>query len=116
MAGAARVTQPMLTDAGNLAVQKGEAITLNLTRLLNELESQASSFQGGAGMTFQSVSQELGNELKQIIEALNQIAENVHASNKSFGSTDADASHEIQSVAGQYLPGASGVANQLRGM
>jgi WXG100 family type VII secretion target len=105
----------MLTDAGNLAINKGEAITLNLTRLLNELESQAPDFQGSAGMTFQSVSQELGAELRQIIEALNTIAENVHASNKNFGTTDADASHEIQSVAQQFTPGAMNVANSLRG-
>jgi uncharacterized protein YukE len=105
----------MLTDAGNLAIQKGEAITLNLTRLLNELESQAPDFQGGAGATFQSVSQELGAELRQIIEALNTIAENVHASNKNFGATDADANQEISSVAQQFTPGAMSVADQLRG-
>jgi WXG100 family type VII secretion target len=104
----------MLTDAGNLAINKGEAITLNLTRLLNELESQAPNFQGSAGMTFQSVSQELGAELRQIIEALNTIAQNVHASNKNFGTTDADANREIQSVAQQFTPGATGVADALR--
>jgi WXG100 family type VII secretion target len=105
----------MLTEAGNLAIQKGEAITLNLTRLLNELETQAPDFQGGAGMTFQNVSQELGGELRQIIEALNTIASNVHASAKNFGSTDADANREIQSVAQQFTPGATNVADQLRG-
>jgi WXG100 family type VII secretion target len=105
----------MLTDAGNLAIQKGEAITLNLTRLLNELESQAPDFQGAAGTTFQSVSQELGGELRQIIEALNTIAENVHASNKNFGTTDADANREISSIAQQSTPGAMNVADQLRG-
>jgi WXG100 family type VII secretion target len=115
LAGETKVTQSMLTDAGNLAINKGEAITLNLTRLLNELETQAPDFQGSAGMTFQSVSQELGGELRQIIEALNTIAENVHASNKNFGTTDADANHEIQAVAQQYTPGAMNVANSLRG-
>jgi len=105
----------MLTDAGNLAINTGEAIAINLGRLMNEIETQAPAFQGGAGNTFQNVSAQLSAELKQIIEALNTIAANVHASNRNFGSTDADAGHEITSVLGQYLPGATDVASQLRG-
>ena len=106
----------MLTDAGNKATQAGEAITLNLTRLLNEIQSQAGSFQGSAGSMFQSVSVELGNELRGILSALNTMAESVHAANKHYGTTDEDAGNEIKNVAGQYLPGASsGVVDALRG-
>jgi uncharacterized protein YukE len=104
----------MLTAAGNKATQTGEAIALNLTRLLNEIEHQAPNFQGVAGSTFQTVSAELGRELRNILSALNTMAENVHASNRHYGSTDEDAKREIDSVVGQYAPGASGVADALR--
>jgi uncharacterized protein YukE len=105
----------MLTDAGNAATEAGEAITLNLTRLLNEIQTQAPDFMGRAGTSFQSVSDQLGAELRNILEALNTMATNVHESNKHYGVTDADASSEINSVASQYLPGTGGVATALRG-
>jgi WXG100 family type VII secretion target len=106
----------MLSDAANKATQAGESITLNLTRLLNEIESQAGSFQGGAGTSFQSVSQELGGQLRNILEALNEMAGNVSSANQLFGSTDADAAEEIKQVVNEYLPGAdSSVVNALRG-
>jgi len=105
----------MLNNAANVATQAGEGITLNLTRLLNEIETQAAVFQGGAGNSFQNVSAQLGQELRNILEALNTMADNVNQSNTVFGNTDADASAEITKVAGEYLPGAGGVAAQLRG-
>jgi uncharacterized protein YukE len=105
----------MLNKAANVATQAGEGIALNLTRLLNEIETQAHVFQGGAGTSFQNVSAELGQELRGILEALNRMADNVNQSNTVFGSTDADASAEIAKVTGEYLPGAGPVANQLRG-
>ena len=105
----------MLNNAANVATQAGEGIALNLTRLLNEIETQAAVFQGGAGNSFQNVSAQLGQELRNILEALNTMADNVNQSNTVFGNTDADASAEITKVAGEYLPGAGGVAAQLRG-
>ena len=105
----------MLSNAANVATQAGEGIALNLTRLLNEIETQAAVFQGGAGSSFQSVSAELGQELRGILEALNSMAGNVGSANQTFGSTDADASAEIRKVTSEYLPGAGPVANQLRG-
>jgi uncharacterized protein YukE len=105
----------MLNNAANVATQAGEGIALNLTRLLNEIETQAGMFQGGAGDTFQGVSRDLGIELKGILEALNRMAGNVSQSSNTFGSTDADASAEIAKVTSEYMPGAGPVANQLRG-
>ena len=105
----------MLNNAANVATQAGEGIALNLTRLLNEIETQAAVFQGGAGSSFQSVSAQLGSELRNILEALNTMADNVNQSNTVFGNTDADASAEINKVVGEYLPGAGNVAAQLRG-
>jgi WXG100 family type VII secretion target len=105
----------MLNNAANVATQAGEGIALNLTRLLNEVETQAAAFQGGAGTSFQNVSAQLGQELRNILEALNTMADNVNQSNTVFGSTDADASAEIGKVVNDYAPGMNNVAAQLRG-
>lgn len=105
----------MLNNAANVATQAGEGIALNLTRLLNEIETQAAVFQGGAGNSFQNVSATLGQELRNILEALNSMANNVSQSNAMFGSTDADAGAEIAKVANDYNPGLGPVANGLRG-
>jgi WXG100 family type VII secretion target len=113
--GKTRVTPEMLNNAAKVATQAGEDIALNLTRLLNEIEHQSAVFRGQAGTTFQSVSGQLGQELRSLLDALNEMAGNVNQSGTVFGSTDAAASSEIQKVAGEYLPGAGSVANSLRG-
>jgi uncharacterized protein YukE len=105
----------MLTDAANTATQVGEGISLELTRVLGAIEESQSGFAGGAGSAFQSVSAELGQELRQILEALNTMAEDVLGANAQYGSSDADASREITNVAQTYEPGNASVANQLRG-
>jgi WXG100 family type VII secretion target len=112
---ATQVTPEMLQDAGNSAASAGETITVNLQRLLFEIQTQAKAFQGAGGSTFQNVSHELGQELRDMLEALNTMAENVHASNRHFGSTDEDAQREIHAVASQHGGGYSGIANTLRG-
>ena len=105
----------MLNNAAQVATSAGEGIALNLTRLLNEIQQQSGAFAGSAGSTFQRVSGELGQELRQLLDALNEMADNVNQSGQVFGSTDADASSEIAKVTGEYLPGASNVVNALRG-
>jgi WXG100 family type VII secretion target len=115
LSGQTHVSPQMLTAAATKATQAGEAIALNLTRLLNEIQSQAGGFQGTAGKAFQETSHELGRELRNILSALNTMADNVHHSNRQFGTTDADAGQEIQKVVGEYMPGAGNVANALRG-
>lgn len=105
----------MLNNAAQVATQAGEAIALNLTRLLNEIEQQAASFRGQAGTSFQQVSSQLGDELRSLLSALNEMADNVTQSGRVFGSTDADAANEISKVVGEYMPGAGSVANALRG-
>ena len=115
MPGKTRATPEMLNSAAQVATQAGEDITLNLTRLLNEIEQQAASFKGQAGNSFQQVSSDLGQELKTLLEALNEMAGNVNQSGRVFGSTDADASSEIAKVTSEYVPGAGNVANALRG-
>jgi WXG100 family type VII secretion target len=105
----------MLNNAAQVATQAGEDIALNLTRLLNEIEQQSAAFRGAAGSSFQSVSGQLGQELRSLLDALNQMADSVNVSGKVFGSTDADASREIGQVTSQFLPGAGSVSNALRG-
>ncbi len=110
-----KVTHEMLNNAAKVATDAGETLTLNLSRLLNEIQSAAGSFQGTAGTTFQNVSAELGQELRNILEALNTMADGVNQSNQVFGNTDEAARDEIAKVQGQYLPGAGSVASALRG-
>jgi WXG100 family type VII secretion target len=114
---ATQVTPEMLTDAGNTAASAGETITMNLQRLLMEIQTQAKAFQGAGGTAFQNVSHDLGQELKNMLEALNTMAANVHASNRNFGSTDEDAQNEITKVASEHSGNGSynGIANTLRG-
>jgi WXG100 family type VII secretion target len=113
--GITQVTPDMLNSAAKVATQAGETITVNLTRLLNEIEAQTHVIQGDAGSTFRNVSSDLGRELRNILEALNTMADNVNQSGQVFGSTDQDAANEISKVTSQYLPGAGSVANALRG-
>ena len=115
MAGKTQVTPEMLNNAAQVATQAGEDIALNLTRLLNEIEQQSAAFSGQAGSSFQQVSSELGQELRSLLDALNEMAGNVNQSGQVFGSTDADASSEIAKVTSEFLPGAGSVANALRG-
>jgi WXG100 family type VII secretion target len=105
----------MLNNAAQVATSAGEDITLNLTRLLNEVEAQAATFKGQAGTSFQQVSSQLGQELKTLLEALNEMAGNVTQTGNVFGSTDAAASGEIAKIANEFVPGAGSVANALRG-
>jgi WXG100 family type VII secretion target len=93
----------------------GEGIALNLARLLNEIETQAPGFRGDTGKAFSKITDRLSSRLKTILENLNAIADSVDGSSTAFGTTDAAAASEINSVVHQYLPGATNVADQLRG-
>jgi WXG100 family type VII secretion target len=115
VAGKTHATPEMLNNAAQVATQAGEDIALNLTRLLNEIEQQSAAFRGQAGTSFQQVSSQLGQELRSLLDALNEMAGNVSKSSQVFGSTDADASSEIAKVASEFVPGAGNVANALRG-
>ncbi len=115
MASTTRATPEMLNNAAQVASQAGEDITLSLTRLLNEIEQTAATFKGQAGSSFQQVSSDLGQELRTLLDALNEMAGNVSQSGQAFGSTDADASSEIAKVTAEFVPGAGSVANSLRG-
>jgi WXG100 family type VII secretion target len=115
MSGQAQVTPEMLSAAGNKATNAGEHIAVQLSRLLNDIQSQQRGFQGAAGNAFQTASAELGQELRALLAALNAMAENVHASNRHYGSTDEDAGREITTVVSEQAPGASNVATLLRG-
>jgi WXG100 family type VII secretion target len=115
LSGHAQVTPEMLTVAGNKATHAGEHIAVQLSRLLNEIESHHCAFKGHAGTAFQTASTDLGRELRALLSALNTMAENVHASSRHYGTTDADAGREISSIVSEQAPGAGNVASLLRG-
>ncbi len=103
----------MLTDAANAATTAGEDIAAGLTSLLSNLESMSGGFQGPAGSAFQSKSGQLGDELKGILSALNQMAEKVSTANRKYAHTEEGSQQEISNVASQ-LPGSGHVADILR--
>jgi WXG100 family type VII secretion target len=111
-----KVTQQMLADAANTAERTGEGIAGQLANLLTTIQSQgAASFVGTAGTSFQNVSTELSGELKNLLTALNTMAENVHASNLAYGSGDEQIAQEITQVGGAFAPGGDPVVSALRG-
>lgn len=111
-----KVTQAMLTDAAKKAEDVGEGITGQLTSLLSTIESQGgASFVGTAGTTLQNVSAELSGELKKLLTALNTMAQNVHASNADYGTSDQEISREINQVGSAYAPDGGSVVSALRG-
>lgn len=103
----------MLQDAAKTANGTSESIASGLTRLLQGVEEVQGSFKGRANDALQSVSADLGNELRQILEALNHMAGAVDSSAAIFGDTDEAANQEITKVA--TANGDGGVASILRG-
>lgn len=103
----------MLQDAAKTANDTGVSISDGLTRLLAGVEDVQASFQGLANDALQSTSAQLGAELRQILEALNTMANAVDASSAKFGDTDSQAQMEISKVAAAENDG--GVASMLRG-
>jgi uncharacterized protein YukE len=102
VAGESKVTRSMLAHAATKAENVGEGIAGNLTSLLSDIESSYPAFKGGAGSMLQTVSGELGQELKKLLTALNTMANHVNSSITDYGSTDEDASKEIKTVGEAY--------------
>jgi uncharacterized protein YukE len=111
---AMNVTPQMLVDAAQKAENVGEGITAQLTNLLYTIESEGgAAFQGGGGKALQGVSAQLGDQLKQILTALNTMAGNVSAASADYGGTDAEAAREIQTVGNAFNPGGGSVITAL---
>ncbi|MBO0866999.1 MAG: WXG100 family type VII secretion target [Micromonosporaceae bacterium] len=105
--GQALVTPDRLSKAANDAVNTGQSIATNLQRLLTSIEASVANFKGSASNAFQGTSHELARELKMILDALEQMAENVSSSNVAFGAQDSDAAGQINQVANAFSPGTS---------
>lgn len=96
-----------------MANDTGVAISDGLTRLLAGIEEAQASLRGLAGDALQNTSAQLGAELRQILEALNTIANAVDATSAKFGDTDSQVQVEINKVAAAEHDGS--VASALRG-
>jgi len=113
---ALNVTPQMLVDAAQKAENVGEGIAGQLSNLLLEIESTGgASFKGTGGSALQSVSVQLGEQLRQILTALNTMAQNVNAASADYGSTDADAAAEITTVGNAFNPTGGSVISALSG-
>jgi uncharacterized protein YukE len=103
----------MLTKAANLALEKKGTIDSDGNSTIAGVEAAAKLFQGRAGTAFLNVAHELHGELVQLLAALQQMADNVHASNTKYATTDDASSSDINAVAGQ-APSTGGVLGALR--
>ena len=111
---AMHVTPQMLVSAAQKAENVGEGIAGQLTNLLYTIESEGgASLKGGGGTALQGVSAQLGEELKQILTALNTMASNVSAASADYGGGDAEAAREIQVVGNAFTPGGGSVVSAL---
>jgi WXG100 family type VII secretion target len=108
-----KVTHDRLNSAANHAINAGESIKGDLNKTLDEIQSLSTRFQGIAGTATQNASGELGQELSNIIGALNRLAEGVHASNKSLGAADDDSGSDIGNVS--MSTSSTPVTSALRG-
>lgn len=103
-----------LVAAAGVATSAGETITLNLQRLLYEIETQATQFfKGGGGTAFQNASALIGEDLKDMLQGLNRLAENVRGSSVLFGTTDQAAEDMINRVAANAGTGYGNIAAGL---
>jgi WXG100 family type VII secretion target len=111
---AMNVTPQMLVDAAQKAENVGEGIAGQLTNLLVTIESEGgASLKGGGGNALQAVSAQLGQQLKQILTALNTMSGNVNAASADYGTTDAEVEREIQTVGNAYNPASGSVVTAL---
>ncbi|GAA3398968.1 WXG100 family type VII secretion target [Cryptosporangium minutisporangium] len=111
---AMNVTPQMLIDAAQKAENVGEGIAGQLTNLLYTIQSEGgASFQGGGGSALQGVSAQLGEQLKQILTALNTMSGNVNAASADYGTSDQEIAREIQTVGNAYNPGSGSVVTAL---
>jgi WXG100 family type VII secretion target len=111
---AMNVTPQMLVSAAQKAENVGEGISAQLTNLLYTIESEGSaSLKGGGGTALQNVSGQLGDQLKQILTALNTMANNVSAASADYDGTDSEAAREIQKVGNSFVPGGGSVVSAL---
>ncbi|MFG1922435.1 WXG100 family type VII secretion target [Cryptosporangium sp. NPDC048952] len=113
---AMNVTPQMLVDAAQKAENVGEGIAAQLTNLLFTIQSEGgASFQGGGGTALQSVSTQLGDQLKTILTALNTMSGNVNAASADYGTSDAEIAREITTVGNAFNPGSGNVISALNG-
>jgi uncharacterized protein YukE len=104
----------MLHAAAQKAETTGETIAANLNALMTQIQTDgAALFKGGGGDAMQGKSAELNQDLRNILTALNTLAEATDSSRQDYGNTDADISNEINQVGGTFTGGT--IASGLRG-
>jgi hypothetical protein len=105
-----------IRQAGLEAGLTGEAIALNLVRLLTVIEESSPIFQSRAGDAFRTaIDDELGIPLRQLVSALNELAQGLTDVSGMYGVGDAAAAAEIDRLVDTYLPGSSAIADALTG-
>ena len=114
MAGVVKATSPQIQALGNLAVSTGEQIARQVTTIMGIVEEHAQAgFRGRAGNALQVAQENIGQDLRKLLDDLNSLGQAANASNTHYGTSDEDAGAEIAKVAGGGQFG--NVAQSLRG-
>jgi WXG100 family type VII secretion target len=72
-----------------------ESLTTALTTLMNNLAPMATAWQGGGGNAFQTVRAAIEEEMTNLNNALNFLADEVGASGTDYTGTDSDMTTEV---------------------
>jgi hypothetical protein len=105
-----------IRQAAREAGLTGEAISLNLLRILKVIEESSPVFNSHAGDAFRlAIDDELGTPLKKLLSVLNELADQLDDVPGIYQAGDVAAAAEIERVAHTYLPVASPIADALTG-
>ncbi|EIV92648.1 hypothetical protein [Frankia sp. QA3] len=111
---ATSLTPLMLAGAAHKARDVGAGIGGQLANLRTTIETQVGvSLRGGAGTSLTAVSVQLDEQLRRLLSALNTMADNVDATRRDLGATDAESARAINQVLGQTSPLTAAVIRSL---
>ena len=95
-----RAVEGALKD-GHAAVQSTkEEIDGHLNRLKGELEAVRGSWQGAAATQFESLMAQWNENAEKVNRALQDLADNLNATNSSFGDNEAETENSFSQLLG----------------
>jgi WXG100 family type VII secretion target len=112
--GQVHATQGQLNAMAQKCEDTGESLARGMAQLIQRIESMNNrAFAGSANNAFQGVSAQLNDGLRQILNALDELAGKMSDASKQYGVGDEDAANEIRQAAASV--GGGSVASILRG-
>jgi WXG100 family type VII secretion target len=112
--GQVHATQSQLNAMAQKCEDTGASLSRGMAQLIQRIESMNNrAFAGQANDAFQGVSAQLNDGLRQILNALDDLAGKMSDASKQYGVNDSDAANEIRQAAASVGDGS--VASILRG-